>query len=184
MNDDGDVPLDPTLDILHPDVESETFDLSVDLPDYSDLLVPQTNVEDTWYGPLDLPPLASYSSPSTRQAQNGRNPTTPPTMTIQRSPTYNLRSFNYRTRLNTGAQRIAKLIFHTLKSYPIMISRDKRLPPFIHPYLVTEDAENSDMEPLTNCINLMHMLSSRFNGSRKLFWKNVRMECEILYANV
>ena len=38
------------------------------------------------------------------------------------------------------------------------------------------------MEPLTNCMSLVHMLSSRIHGSRKLFWKNVRMECERLHA--
>ncbi|KAJ5316801.1 hypothetical protein N7508_001309 [Penicillium antarcticum] len=36
------------------------------------------------------------------------------------------------------------------------------------------------METLDNCITLVHMISSGSRGSRKLFWKNVRMECERL----
>ncbi|KAK5095426.1 hypothetical protein LTR70_003590 [Exophiala xenobiotica] len=38
------------------------------------------------------------------------------------------------------------------------------------------------MEPLNNCISLMHMLKSGVQGTRKLFWKNVRLECERLYG--
>ncbi|KAJ6086544.1 hypothetical protein N7467_005458 [Penicillium canescens] len=38
------------------------------------------------------------------------------------------------------------------------------------------------MEPLDNCINLVHMISGGMRGSRKLFWRNVRMECERLCA--
>ncbi|KFY91853.1 hypothetical protein V498_05290, partial [Pseudogymnoascus sp. VKM F-4517 (FW-2822)] len=52
------------------------------------------------------------------------------------------------------------------------------LPPFIHPRLISSEAENNHMEPLTNCICLVHMISSGIRGSRKLFWKNVQMECE------
>jgi hypothetical protein len=58
------------------------------------------------------------------------------------------------------------------------------LPPFIHPHLASSDfgidmGENADpMEPLHNCISLVHMLGGGVRGSRKLFWKNVRLECE------
>ncbi|KAJ5674975.1 uncharacterized protein N7477_004909 [Penicillium maclennaniae] len=33
------------------------------------------------------------------------------------------------------------------------------------------------MEPLDNCLNLVHMISSGMKGSRKLFWSNVGVEC-------
>ncbi|KAJ5574343.1 uncharacterized protein N7459_008770 [Penicillium hispanicum] len=56
------------------------------------------------------------------------------------------------------------------------------LPPFIHPHLISSDIENPLVEPLTNCINLVRMISSEAKGSRKLFWKNVRLECERLLA--
>ncbi|KAK4125685.1 hypothetical protein N657DRAFT_568401 [Parathielavia appendiculata] len=61
-----------------------------------------------------------------------------------------------------------------------MMLRHTTLPPFIHPRLLFSPiADNDDdLEPLHNCISLMHMLNSRVAGSRKLFWRNVRMECE------
>ncbi|KAJ5702794.1 hypothetical protein N7488_010342 [Penicillium malachiteum] len=36
------------------------------------------------------------------------------------------------------------------------------------------------MEALDNCISLVYMMHSGTNGSRKLFWRNIRMECERL----
>ncbi|KAG2170740.1 hypothetical protein VTO58DRAFT_110979 [Aureobasidium pullulans] len=36
------------------------------------------------------------------------------------------------------------------------------------------------MEPLANCLSLLHMIGGNIRGSRKLFWKNVSMECERL----
>ena len=65
-----------------------------------------------------------------------------------------------------------------------MMLRHNTLPPFIHSSLLSRDVENNDMEPLNNCISLMHMISSGVQGSRKLFWKNVRLECEHLYEEV
>ena len=83
-----------------------------------------------------------------------------------------------------GAQSIATLILHTLKSYPMMMLRHNTLPPFIHPRLISSDFEDNDVEPLTNCINLVHMITSGVQGCRKLFWKIVRMECERLREEV
>jgi hypothetical protein len=65
-----------------------------------------------------------------------------------------------------------------------MMMHDNTIPPFIHPHLVSSNVENNDMEPLNNCISLLRMLSGRVHGSRKLFWNNVRMECERLCAEV
>lgn len=65
-----------------------------------------------------------------------------------------------------------------------MMMRHNTLPPFIHPCLLSLGIESTHMEPLTNCISLVHMISSDVHGSRKLFWKNVRMECERLVAEV
>ncbi|RAO73580.1 uncharacterized protein BHQ10_009592 [Talaromyces amestolkiae] len=78
-------------------------------------------------------------------------------------PTYTPRSLIQRPKVKPGTGRIANLMFHTLKSYPQMMLRPDTLPPFIHPAWV-----------------LVHMVSSRVWGSRKLFWRNVRMECERL----
>jgi hypothetical protein len=68
-----------------------------------------------------------------------------------------------------------------LKSYVLKMLRHNSLPPFIHPYLVSAELA---MEPLDNCINLVHMISGEMKGGRKLFWRNVRMECERLCAEV
>jgi hypothetical protein len=61
--------------------------------------------------------------------------------------------------------------------------RDDGPPPFIHPDSVS-DVDNCDMESLSNCFTLMPMLRSRAEGGRKLFWKNVRMECERVFEEV
>ena len=88
-----------------------------------------------------------------------------------------------RPNMQSGPQRIHSLIFHTLKSYPLMMPQHGSLPPFIHPSLMSSAEDDPNTEPLKNCISLVHMIS-RDRGSRKLFWKNVRMECERLAAEV
>ncbi|KAK7977172.1 hypothetical protein PG988_004662 [Apiospora saccharicola] len=105
----------------------------------------------------------------------------PNEFTIPRSPSSNIRSLIRRPKLKTGAQRVASLVCHTLKSYPLMMMRDKTLPPFIHPQMLRSESGAQDMEPLHNCISLMSMLHGGLQGSRKLFWRNVRQECERLY---
>lgn len=99
-------------------------------------------------------------------------------------PTFAVRSLVQRPKLEIGAQRLANLTLHTLRAYPLMMLRHNALPPFIHPYLVFSDMEDHNMEPLTNCINLVHMVRNGIHGSRKLFWKNVRLECERLCEEV
>lgn len=95
-----------------------------------------------------------------------------------------VRSYVHHPSTKPGAQGITKLIMHTLRSYPYMMMRHSNLPPFIHQCLVGPLVDANNMEPLTNCISLVHMISSGVRGSRKLFWKNVRMECERLFTDV
>lgn len=100
-------------------------------------------------------------------------------------PTYTPRSLIHRPKIKPETGRIANLMFHTLKSYPQMMLRPDTLPPFIHPAWVSDGViDNDHLEPLNNCISLVHMVSSRVRGSRKLFWRNVRMECERLCEEV
>ncbi|KAF2727964.1 hypothetical protein EJ04DRAFT_450276 [Polyplosphaeria fusca] len=102
-------------------------------------------------------------------------------------PTSAIRSLILRPSFKKGgSQRIANLILHTLRSYPLMMLRDNTLPPFIHPHIIYSEKEDdkSCMEPLVNCISLVHMISKNHKGSRKLFWKNVRMECERVFAEL
>jgi hypothetical protein len=107
-----------------------------------------------------------------------------PALTIPPSPTSNVRSLIHRPRLKTEAQRTANLILYTLKSYPRMMLHHGALPPFVHPSLVALANGEAAMEPLVNAISLVHMIGNGFQGSRKLFWKNVRMECERYFEEV
>lgn len=72
---------------------------------------------------------------------------------------------------------------YTLRSYPLMF-RQNTLPPFVHPHLLSSDAYKDQIELLTNCISLLHMISGGVQGSRKLFWENVRLECERICEDV
>jgi len=96
---------------------------------------------------------------------------------ISPGPSSNVRSMIQRPKMHHGAERAASLIFYTLKSYPPMLQQND-LPPFIHPSYVSFMDEGTTIEPLENCIALMHMMANRVKGSRKLFWRNVRTECE------
>lgn len=75
------------------------------------------------------------------------------------------------------ADTTANFMKQILNSYPIMLLQHETLPPFIHPQCVALSNEG-DIEPLTNCLNLMRMISNRDIGSKKLFWKMARSECE------
>ena len=130
-----------------------------------------------------IPFIGRHSTPSTDQTVQVQAISSP-NVSIPTLPTSTLRSLIQRPKMKTGAQRIANLILHTLKSYPLMILRHNTLPPFIHPRSISSDVKNNHMEPLTNCISLVHMISSGVQGSRKLFWKNVRLECERLCEEV
>jgi hypothetical protein len=94
------------------------------------------------------------------------------------------RSLIPRPGRDPGQQRIANLVLQTLKSYPLMIIRHNTLPPFVHPYSTDFDCEEENTESMANCLNLMHMLGSKIRGSSKLFWKNVRWECERMREQV
>ncbi|KAI0172770.1 hypothetical protein GGR52DRAFT_546009 [Hypoxylon sp. FL1284] len=138
-----------------------------------------TQMNDSYLSPTS-PPLVNHSTPLADHAID--HAITPgqgfssPHFSIPSTPSIAARSLVQRPKMQPGAQRIANLILHTLKSYPLMMYRYNALPPFIHPSLVTPNAENTDMEALTNCISLMHMIGAK--GSRKLFWRNVQQECE------
>jgi hypothetical protein len=100
---------------------------------------------------------------------------------ILRAPATTVRVLVRRPKPSPASKRVGELILHTLKSYPRML-RSGDIPPFIHSSFVSVDDQNSDFEPLTNCIGLIHMISAK--STRKLFWQNVRNECERFQANV
>jgi hypothetical protein len=100
---------------------------------------------------------------------------------IPPQPTANPRLFKKRPETRPDVQRARVLIQHTLKSYLLTMLRHNSLPPFIHQSLTSR---RSEMEALDDCISLVHMISGETRGSRKLFWKNVQMECERMYREV
>jgi hypothetical protein len=136
---------------------------------------------------VDMQAIQPYPSPNTSPQSRNPVPLTDqdtqfffPPIAITRPPTNNIRSLVQRPKLKTSTQRVANLILQNLRSYALSIKDHNALPPFIHPSLVAPGIDNPDMEPLTNCISLVRMLNNGFQGSRKLFWKNVQMECERL----
>jgi hypothetical protein len=143
----------------------------------SDILNPQTkDGREPFFG-LSSNPISAFP-PKLRQQ------ICVPKFTLPRPPSSNVRSLVQRPRLETRVQRTADLIIYTLKSYPRMMLHHNTLPPFIHPHQLYSSVEDVDKEPLTNCMNLVHMIRSGYQGSRKLFWKNVRLECEQLLEQV
>jgi hypothetical protein len=104
---------------------------------------------------------------------------------IPRAPSTTIRVLVGRPKLTPASKRVEQLILHTLKSYPRMLRNDD-IPPFIHSSMVSlDDDPDIDLEPLTNCIGLIHMIGGGSRKSpRKLFWQNVRNECERIRANV
>lgn len=140
-------------------------------------------------GPDQYPSLIQSTSihhwiPPTSQPHHLPQAISSPPVSILRQPTATFQSLIRRPELSTGTQRTGNLIFHTLKSYPLMMLHHSSLPPFIHPHFTSSEDANRNMERLTNCICLVHMISSGIQGSRKLFWKNVRMECEQMFEEV
>ena len=175
---DGTIVLNSTL------VEGDYLDWDDLDIDFADFLNPQMDYETVQYPSSDASSLVRHSTPWTNQAVQVQQAISSSNVLIPALPTSTPRSLIQRPKMKTGAQRVANLILHTLKSYPLMMIRHNTLPPFIHPSLISSNVENNDMEPLTNCICLVHMISSGVQGSRKLFWKNVRMECERLCEEV
>lgn len=105
-------------------------------------------------------------------------------LSIPAQVTSNSRALILRPEARSGGQGIAKLIMYTLKSYVRMMLQHDTLPPFIHRWTISPDLEHVNTEPLTNCITLLHMIGSQTRGSRKLFWRNVKLECERLLEDV
>ena len=101
-------------------------------------------------------------------------------------PTYDLRSFRKKSMTRGGANTTAMLMIRILTAYPMMMRDKASPPPFIHSSYMTNglDCENRSYESLATCASLMQMLGSGGKRSRKLLWKNVRLECERFHAEV
>ena len=151
--------------------------------DFSDLLNSPKHSEPVQPLPSQSSSLVRHSISLHDQGVQAQSATTSD-VSIPAQPSRLVRSLVKRTRMKTGAPGIVNLMHRTLMSYPLMMLRHDILPPFFHPHLISTNADNNYMEPLNNCISLFHMTSSGVQGSRKLFWKNVRLECERMSQEV
>lgn len=110
------------------------------------------------------------------------------TPSIPTMPIYSLRSFLQRPSTKDRGQTTTTLMLHILTSYPSMMKSPDTLPPFIHPYSLSSGPghgmEEKSAEALTTCMSLIQMLHSNVSGSRKLLWKNVRLECDRMSEEV
>ncbi|KAI1824149.1 hypothetical protein F4861DRAFT_507458 [Xylaria intraflava] len=184
-NDDGNIGLLGELDIVATDF-SNVGDGHMEWDGanmtFADLFNTQPTEPYILSGSPSLALQLTNQTPAThltsRQPQRPQQMFLSPQPSIPTTPTAAVRGLVRRPKTQPGAQRISNLILHTLKSYPLMILRHNTLPPFIHP--MSADIEDPHMEPLTNCLSLARMITSGGQGSRKLFWKNVRLECERL----
>ncbi|KAH6849930.1 hypothetical protein B0I37DRAFT_370254 [Chaetomium sp. MPI-CAGE-AT-0009] len=142
----------------------------------------QTKADAVQFSPALPPTLMPEPTPSALQTLLRQQEVSSSYVPILRQPRDILGSLVPRPKLGPKTQRTASLILQTLKSYPLMMLQHDSLPPFIHARMMASSgAENDNMEPLNNCISLLHMIRSGVPGSRKLFWRNVRMECERFY---
>ena len=101
-------------------------------------------------------------------------------------PIYNTRSFIQRPVTRSAAQNTTILMTHILNSYPTMMRDHGSLPPFIQPHSLAnvQEHQSKSFEALTTCMSLMQMFGSKTHGSKKLAWRNVRLECERISGEV
>jgi hypothetical protein len=106
-----------------------------------------------------------------------------PTLSITPNYDLELRSFTRKPAIKDGALTTSMLMLRLLTSYPMMLRDPNAPPPFIHPFFLA-DQESRTMESLTTCVSLIQMLESGGSASKRLVWKNVRLECERLQVQV
>jgi len=171
----------PTIGAFNiPDADFDPFKWTEPSIDFTDFLGPSLLLVDK-----NMPLLASDSLALGEAIITPNMPSHIFNHSIPPVPTITERSLVLKPKAQKGGpHRVAALILHMLKSYPQMMLNDISLPPFIHPHLTSPEFGSKDMETLTNCITLMQMISPKVQGSRKLFWKNVRLECERVCAEV
>jgi hypothetical protein len=181
----GDFFVDDNLDLSDADFENfpdiDWNDTAIDFTSFYD---PKWSAETTLVSPFERSrTMSAYLTPPLTQ-DSLEILTRYPSPSLAATHLDVPRSIVKRPKGNLGLQRTAILMQQTLKSYLGMILRDGSLPPFIHPHILELEFENNDMESLVNCVSLIQMLKTEARGSRKIFWKSVRIECERFYHDV
>jgi hypothetical protein len=84
------------------------------------------------------------------------------------------------------SRHASQFITRILGSYPKMMLRRTRLPPFIHPfsYQQSDTANPSLPEPLAICMSIAHMFAARTSESSKFLWRTIRTEQQRLTNEV
>lgn len=181
-NPKGCTPTGASSTIPNADIENFSWGSpEIDLSEFLNPTVIGLDMEDGFGSPTSL---VRHLTPSTNTTIHVSDMPSALDFSIPPTPRIDTRSLVLKSKPKAGPHRVVMLILHTLKSYPQMMLRHGTLPPFIHPHLVSSDFYSTEMELLNNCISLMHMISDKVRGSRKLFWKNVRLECERISAEV
>lgn len=114
---------------------------------------------------------------------NGTSTITSPVLSMTANYDLALRSFTRKPAIKGGALTTSMLMLRLLSSYPMMLRDPKSPPLFIHPSFLS-DQESKTMESLTSCTSLIRMIESGSTASRRLLWKNIRLECERLQVQV
>jgi hypothetical protein len=181
---EADVPVDASTTVADLDVEFNWGDPEINFSDFLHSPVIDADMSNTIAAQDG--PLVQHSLPSTSTTIHMPNIAVSAALnfSIPSVPREATRSLVLKSNSRPGSNRVVTLILHTLKSYPQMMLRDGTLPPYIHPHLVSSEFGSNDMESLHNCISLVRMIGNRMRGSRKLFWKNVRLECERMSTEV
>lgn len=129
------------------------------------------------------PLLYLASTPSTSRHDHFPTPPYSPIGSLSAMPLYHLRAFARNpVTASGGANTTSILMTRILASYPMMLRDPTSPPPFIHPVFL--NSEERSLESLNTCVSLIQMLDSGIQGSKKLVWKNIRLECERLQVQV
>jgi hypothetical protein len=112
-----------------------------------------------------------------------------PTMQAASMPTmppYAMRCFTGKSAFKGNAQVTASMMKRILTAYPVMMRGQGSSLPFIHSSFLTSTpaTDRGPSESLTTCASLMQMLGSGGETSKKLVWRNVRLECDRLHTEV
>lgn len=183
----------PSSTIIEDDFpDAEDIDIDFDISDLNrgqlswDLISTEVNSTPDLAFNQDQPLLNLVSTPITSQQSSSSSPQYSPISALSAMPLYHLRAFAQNPMTKSGpANTTSILMMRILTSYPTMLRDLSNLPPFIHPlFLAGQEKGGKSLESLTTCVSLIQMLNSGIQGSKKLVWKNVRLECERLQVQV
>ncbi|KAH8810620.1 hypothetical protein F5884DRAFT_875195 [Xylogone sp. PMI_703] len=173
-----DVILNTTFALTDPEFGNLGMNWGDSSIDFTSFLTPQLNDISAQNGSSRRSSLAHRPMSSTDEVVHVRPTGASLKAAIPLLPNCAPRLLIRRPSVRAGVRGITNLISHTLKSYPLMMMRQNTLPPYIHSRMMSCYVDDNHLNPLSNCINLVHMISHEVKGGRRLFWENVRLECE------